>query len=337
MVRTLLLPCCVVLVLLTLARAAVAVAEPVEGPIVPPHVLPSVLEWTVHDVEHWMNYTLGYPEYSGHIRKHRVDGPTLIEMEPADFESFFPVENPLHVVKFKAHTKLLQGRCSCYNTDAADLAPLDFWEHFKQHSVRTWLEGGTALFFPRVAMLSAYLFDKETYAYLTSVSVERAAALGGDQAVLSAVSTVRIFFYWLSFLVGPDVFLAYQSARLVPANYFIMSCFVIHFIAQAFNEYMLLFMLYRGTAFDANMGYLQRIRVMFSYTLAVPVVGLVVGYLFPTFLQYVCLGGLVLHNFLIIIGFLFLYVRDPGESMKAEAEGPTHTPQKSASNVQQVD
>ncbi|CCW61744.1 unnamed protein product [Phytomonas sp. EM1] len=298
-----------------------------------------VLQWSVSDVVQWMNHTIGYAEYSNYIRKHLIDGPTLLEMEPADFESFFPITSPLHVIKIQAHIKLLRGQCSCHNTTTIT-GKRDFWAYMKRHSVRTWVEGTTALYFSRVAMLTTYLFDHDFYIDIIRAGgkLEDKDGAMEDAAVNSqgggAGLRFRKFVYWVSWIFAPDLYLAYHSARLCAVNYFLMPLMLIHFITQACNEYFLIYSIYHKTAFTPGTSTLERIWSLYAYTIFVPVVGLVVGYVFPVILQIICLLVLVIHNLIILFGMFMLIfikgsVKTPQDNDKDkdthEAKVDTHT------------
>lgn len=280
-------------------------AAPPEGP---------VLQWTARDVERWMNNTIGYPEYSGYVRKHLIDGVTLLAMEAADFENFFPIENALHVIKIDAHVRALKGLCSC-RADGDDglggSGSEDMWAHMRAHPVRVWGEGLTSLFFPRVAMAAVPVFDRPLYDALTrstarSPTVTVRLETPEDTATATPAtmprSLARTAAYWVSFFIAPDLYCAYHCARLVGRNIFFFGFHVIYFVAQAVNEYMLLYLILKGRAFEPGTSLRQRFLAVFSYTLAFPPAGLVVGYVFPVFLQYVVVAALVVHSVLMLVG-----------------------------------
>jgi hypothetical protein len=79
-----------------------------------------VHRWTVGDVERWMNWTVGYPEYAAVVTENLVDGPTLLALDRA--ETFFansPVKvRPLHLAKLRAHLALLRRWCLCPSSGA---------------------------------------------------------------------------------------------------------------------------------------------------------------------------------------------------------------------------
>lgn len=304
------------------------------------------LEWSVQEVEYWMNNTIGYAEYAGYIRSNLIDGVTLLEMEPADFESYLPIENALHVVKIGAHVKLLKGMCKCsegsLSGDTAGRA-VDFWSYMKEHSVRTWGWGTVVLFFPRWAMAGVYMLDHDLYLDVvgkhTPTTTLKELETTGDKDLLRKAAkvgqrvadTTKAGIYWASFVVAPDLYMAYHAARLTPRNFFLMPCVVAHFLAQAFSECSLLITIYRGTAFKAGTPLLQRIWNIFSYTLFAPILGIVAGYAFPVFLQYITVAVIIAHSFLMILGIIILVVRDGLAAATTGPEDPAfHPPDQEA-------
>ncbi|CCW67961.1 unnamed protein product [Phytomonas sp. Hart1] len=286
-----------------------------------------VLEWSVNEVVEWMNNTIGYAEYSDYVRKHLIDGPTLLEMEPVDFESFFPITSPLHVIKIQAHIKLLRGQCSCH--DATIITGMhSFWTYMKHHNVRTWVEGTTALYFSRITMLSAYLFDHQLYMDVISSGrrFEDEYSKIGNTAVNvqdgGAGLRSRKFVYWVSWIFAPDLYLAYHCARFSGVNYFLMPIMVIHFITQAVNEYFILYTIYKKAAFTPGTGILERIWCIYSYTIFAPIAGLVVGYAFPIILQYICVLALIIHNLGTLLALIALiYFRGSLEASQSKDNG----------------
>ncbi|RNF00567.1 hypothetical protein TraAM80_07500 [Trypanosoma rangeli] len=268
-----------------------------------------VKNWSVHDVEYWMNHTVGYAEFSGYVRKYLVDGPTLLGMEPADFEEHFPVENAIQVVKLISHVKLLKGLCLC---DTEEEAVVDFWSYFRKENFRVWVVGGTAVFFPRLAMLYTFFLDSELYTLLLGVPTPQASALsaaaqGALNVATRTVSFSRTLLYILSFAVAPELFLAYEAAYLSLTNYFIMPVFVVHFIIQAFNSYTFLLFCWGGNAFPPNTSYLKVVWDLCSYTMLVPPALLllypVLPYVVQSLVVYLLLGYIVLGA----IGFCALF------------------------------
>ncbi|KAG8343313.1 hypothetical protein TRVL_05854 [Trypanosoma vivax] len=269
--------------------------------------------WTVADVDHWMNYTVGYAEYSGYVRKHLIDGPTLLEMTPADFEEHFPIENSVHVIKLAAHVKLLKGICIC---DATISKVVDFWSYFQHHNFRVWVVGFTSVVFPRVSMLYTYFFDAELFELVVGITqspsdvLTAAAAAGADKLpALRVVPFLHHALYLIFMLVAPDFFMAFQAMRMVPTNYFIMPCFVLHFVAQAFHECMVAILIFRGDAFPPGTNFFQKIWTLYSYAIIVPIATLVLYPFIAYSMQVVCfvalLAWLLLSSASVLISLFF--------------------------------
>lgn len=296
-----------------------------------------VRTWTVRDVEAWMQETIGYSEYCEFIRKHLIDGLTLTEMSAADFESFFPIENPLHVIKIMAHVRNLQGRCACGEEKTS---PVGFWAYMRAHPRRVWIEGTTAVFFPRVAMLQAYFFDHSLYLDMvgrsltpeevmkqsgaTESSMNEATLKHGTSSPYRVASLWRASLYWISWLVMPDLYLAYQAGSVAPHSYFILLFIALHFIFQACNEYVLMNLIYKGLAFEEQTSWLSRVWIVFSYTLFLPLAGVLVAFLFPLVLQYLCATALFLHSLMTMFGFVVLMV-----------QGSSNTPLSSSTTTEE--
>ena len=111
-----------------------------------------VSKWTVTDAQEWMNYTIGYPEYSAVILAHLVDGPTLLGLRNDDLVDGFELAHPLHLVKLKAHLKILRSQCLC------DVEANDLWAYLNLHHDRVYIGGSAVLTTPRLALLYTYLF-----------------------------------------------------------------------------------------------------------------------------------------------------------------------------------
>nr|CCD14255.1 unnamed protein product [Trypanosoma congolense IL3000] len=304
--------------LLTFQWAHVSQAETVKVTASPIGNKPVNL-WSVTDVEYWMNNTVGYPEYSGYVRKHLVDGPTLMEMTPADFEEHFPIENSIHVIKITAHMKLAKGLCSC----GEDSAQGDFWSYFKREQFRVFVVGATSLFFPRVSMIYTFLSDKQLYGMLLgggSRLDEVAMAAGAGSADSKDTHNVPLL-YTLLFLIfliaAPDIFMALQACRMITTNYFIMPLVVVHFLFQAYGEYILLVLIYSGNAFPPGTSLARKLSLMYSYTLAIPPIVFVLYFFIPYFLQVIVVCFLLLNVLIMCIGVITVHLGGA-----RSAEGP---------------
>ncbi|RNF24095.1 uncharacterized protein Tco025E_02652 [Trypanosoma conorhini] len=285
-----------------------------------------VKDWSVQDVAYWMNHTVGYAEFSGYVRKYLVDGPTLLQLEPSDFEEHFPVENAIQVVKLAAHLKLLKGLCLCATEDDA---VVDFWSYFRRENFRVWVVGGTAVFFPRLAMLYTFFFDDALYRLLVGVPVPQASLLSAaaQGALNTSTRTVpfsRTLLYLLSFAVAPDLFVAYEAAYLCLTNYFTMPVFVVHYLLQALTEYTLLFQWWKGSAFLAKKSLLEFLWARFSYTLFLPPALLLLYAVVPYPLQSLAVYVVMAHNVLEAIGYFGVFFDFSPPPSDAAGAGEEH-------------
>lgn len=257
-----------------------------------------VREWSVSDVEYWMNHTVGYAEYTTFLRKYVVDGLTLLQMEAADFEEFLPLVNAIQVVKLKAHLNVLKGLCTCGDEDKV----MDLWRYFKQENFRVWVVGMTSLFFPRVGMLYTFLFDDELYRLLVGVSAPQsealdAAARGVADETLRTVPFLHTLAYLFSLVAAPHLFMAFEACRLFTLNYFIAPLIVVRCLYQALYEYNFLYLLYLGKAFPPGTPLLQYFFLLCGNKLFFPPAFLLLYPIMPYFLQCVCAVGVILFIF----------------------------------------
>ncbi|EPY34428.1 hypothetical protein STCU_01589 [Strigomonas culicis] len=298
---------CVLLALVLSVPAAVRADEKTAAappPSVPLSAKP-VVDWTAEDVAEWMSTVVGYAEYTPYLFKNLIDGVTLLEMEPSDFESYLPLQTPLHAIKIAAHLRLLKGLCSCRGADADAAGPHDLWSYMRAHPVRTWLLGSTASYFPRIALVAAYVFDREVYHALVLVDRSAASALSeaaqGPDVPLQQVSYLAAAGYWLGGLVCPDLYLAYQSARFVGRNYVAMPLQVIHFLSRALGEVLILFLLYKKQAFPTGTPLWRKVWLIHSYSLFIPPVCALIGYVLPMTLQYIFAAVFIAHNLFYLV------------------------------------
>ncbi|ORC91031.1 uncharacterized protein TM35_000074550 [Trypanosoma theileri] len=294
--------------------------KPVTIPL-SPIVNKPVEKWTVSDVEYWMNYTVGYAEYSGFVRKHGVDGPTLLAMDGSDFEEHFPIENAMHAIKLSAHLKLLQGLCLCKTDDASMEKVVDLWSYFKKENFRVWVVGITSFFFPRLSMLYTFFFDDELYRMLLGVPSSPSSAMtaaaaaagvgtptaggkGGEYDTLLTTPSVpfmRTLLYLICLIFAPDLFLMVEAARLVPTNYIIMPCCVLLFLLNAYREYLFFYFTYKGSVFSPDTPLYKKIWFVYSYTLFVPPILFILYPIVPFTLQCILL-------FLLPVGFILVFI-----------------------------
>lgn len=257
-----------------------------------------VTEWSVDVVAFWMNYTIGYPEYAPFIEKHRVDGPTLLYMSADDFDTYFPIENAIHLVKLRAHIDKLQGKCLCRSKDDESL---NFWNILRSDNRRLWVLGLTSLQFPRLSMLYARFFDEALYVQIMS---SPSAFTDGDEEGVHWIASAG---FWVSTFIFPDAFMLYQCLRLLSSNYIVMPFFMFHFALQQYNEYYLLYSLYDGSAFEAGMSLRQKIWQLYSWFLLLPPLALATSYFMPLLLQQTLVFVFMGHVTLVVVG-LVMYV-----------------------------
>lgn len=302
-------------------------------------LLRRVPEWSVEDVALWMNFTVGYPEYTPHILKHRVDGPTLLSLSAEDFDLYFPIEHGLHVIKLRAHLDILRGKCLCPGTQDNAGGDIEFWTLLRSENRRMWMLGGSSLQFPRVAMLVAYFFDYEgsvvplmhgsdtesltdTAKMFLSVSEEEvetaeAAVRSGVTAAASGPKRLTLaeeVIFWVSWLLVPDLFMAFHCGRLFVTNYVVIFFFVFHFLLQTYNELFLVHMYIKGEQiFDvAGLNVLQKFWHLHSWFTFVPIVFVVTGFVAPLLLQQLTVWALCGHATMVLVGIVIHVVTGGG-------------------------
>lgn len=289
-------------------------------------LLRRVPEWSVEDAAFWMNFSVGYPEYTPHILKHRVDGPTLLSLSAEDFDLYFPIEHGLHLIKIRAHLDILKGKCLCPNSERSDLET-DFWTLLRRENTRMWMLGGSSLQFPRLVMLVAYFFDYENTVValmqgsenvdddnqgvfkVTDEEVERAEAAvrsGTPSSPPKSLTLGQEVTFWLSFVLVPDVFMAYQCGRLFLTNYFVIFFFIFHFLLQTYNELIVVYSLYKGEQiFDRpGMNLVQKFWFLHSWFTFVPVLFVISGFIAPLFLQQLVVWALCGHATVVLAGIM---------------------------------
>lgn len=159
-----------------------------------------VADWSVRDVVHWVNFTIGYPEYATHFERNLVDGPTLLRMSVADIEGNMPISNSIHASKFDAHLRMMQSMCLC----ADDEVGADFWSYLPRNPRAVWVYVPAAIYCPRVALLAAFLWDGDVYNYLTLSTT--------DSPLLGALA------YWVLGALFPSAYLFLHWVALIAVN-----------------------------------------------------------------------------------------------------------------------
>jgi hypothetical protein len=308
-------------------------------------LLRRVPEWSVEDVVLWMNFTVGYPEYSSHIAKHRVDGPTLLSLSAEDFDLYFPIEHGLHIIKLRAHLDILRGKCLCPgSTDASH--EVEFWTLLRTENARMWMLGGSALQFPRLAMLVAYFFDYEgtvvplmhgaeftdsttsrPYLTVTDEEVQHAEAAVRSGTVSNAAKSLTLAqeaTFWMSFLLAPDLLMAYHCGRLFLTNYVVIFFFLFHFVLQTYNECFLVYMYVKGeNIFDkAGLSLLQKFWHLHSWFTFVPLVFVVTGFVAPLLLQQLVVWGLCGHAAMVLVGLAIHMITGGAGQSGSSGEAP---------------
>lgn len=269
----------------------------------------SVDQWTVTDVELWMNYTIGFPEYSSFVRKHQVDGPTLAYLTDDDIDTAFPIEASIHLVKLRAHIDLLKRKCICSN-DREEKSVVEFWTLLRKHNFRMWFIGVTSLQFPRLSMLYTYYFDHDLYVELMTTD---------DGTSAGEVNLVATIGFWFCTVLFPDSFMLYQCLRLFLTNYFVMPFFIIHFGIQQYNEAFLVYAMYRGDAFEPGLSLLKKIWALYQWFLLLPVLAFVTSYFLPILVQQLLVGIFFIHIVMVVVG-LVMFVTGRGNPTEATAE-----------------
>lgn len=254
-----------------------------------------VLRWTCLDVEQWMNFTIGYPEYSVYVRKHVIDGPTLLYMRPADFEDAFPITHTVHLTKLKAHIELLRGTCLCPQSAR------DFWSYVDLHKDKVWWQGSLLLFTPRIGMLYSYFYDYESLVEMLTGSQSQELKLffsqtEGENEALGFLATL---FFWFGFLAIPNGYLAGVSLRFWSANPFVISAICIFFIREQIGEFATLLVLFREEA-----AWLHKLKSLWTWRTAIPIFTFVTGYFVPYLLQKVAIFVFFGHCALLGLGLL---------------------------------
>ena len=256
-----------------------------------------VHDWSVRDVELWMNFTVEFPEYSPYLRRNRVDGPTLLGAEIEHLAENIPLENSLHETKLKAHLGLLKGACLC------PIKPrvVDLWALLEQENFRMWVIGTTAMFYPRAGLLMA-LFDTKTADALTSMIPEPSA---------------KIVVLVLSLLLCPNLFIAFQVGRLVATNYVTAPFFLVYCLVQQASELQVAYGMWHGTVFRSDATMREKVVDLLGLNLfaLIPVGALVTSFVFPVVVQQCFVLAFICWVVVVLIGLVLLLVKgDPQAS-----------------------
>ncbi len=288
-----------------------------------------VLKWTVNDVEAWMNNTLGYPEYSILVRKHVVDGPTLLALQYDDLVESFALAHPLHLVKLRAHLTILKSQCLC------EVKTYDFWSLLKAKHDKVYVSGSAAIFTPRVAMLYSYFFDYRTVEEIlapnmvkeddltifserivpTATSVASTAAEDGvaptegegAAPLLPAtlgVSTFSTIVYLVSALLFPRLWMMYQVGGLFYSNYLVVLALWATLLSGQIGEVVTFFIIYDDVFHrkDVPAGFIAFYRRYWNqWYLVVPLATFTTSWFLPYMLQ-----DLAIYAFFVFAAFSVL-------------------------------
>ena len=208
--------------------------EEYEPLTVPQYKLKNVVDWTVDDVESWLNRTIGYTEYVDIVREHLVDGPTLLFLSARDLEQGFHVTNPLHLAKLLAHIQILKRKCICPSTQSSE-----FWGYFAEHSKSVWILGATLATWSRVGLVYVYLFDEDTFVGLLGPQKSNedeffATSLQAQQPV----STFSVVLFLIGMLLWPRLLISYHALRYWNQNMILMTLITLYCLIGQLQEYL---------------------------------------------------------------------------------------------------
>lgn len=293
--------------------------------------LKPVPDWTPTDVALWVNATLGYGEYSATMLKHLVDGPALLRLTAEDIEEGFPLASPLHRVKMMAHIDLLRGNCVCSPVAGAVAVGDSLVTLLQAHHRQMCLLGGTALVFPRFSFIVSYIFDYEAYtAFVGPEELPPSAAFQTPLARLTSPwspttkspTTLNALVHWVTMLLVPDLVLLCKVSWYLSTNWFLVPFLLLHTSTQAYNEVMLLYLVLvqKRPLFDVGMSLPKKIWHLWGWSLATPVVALLLSFLpvFVTYLVIIALGG---YGLIFVIGMVMVVLSGSG-GPAAEGEKP---------------
>ena len=311
----------------------------------------SVVElWTVFDVAHWVNFTVGYPEYSEHFVTHLVDGPTLLNAEIEDLEDTMPITNRLHIAKFKAHLAIVKDRCLCKKETEA----LDFWSHARLHQTRTWVLGTAAIFAPRAALIGAFLFDGDLYEAMTSVSIEGSYDSDPANGIADGVAdsnnnkgrrpqrtgrtgtqTSWLFTaaYWIVGMAFPSAFMLLNFIPYVTSNFIVVLVLSINLVVEQHREVFLIMSFLYG---DMKSRSVKEIATaLLPIPTAFPLVGLLLSFVAPYPLLQLAVVAMMLFSIFIGVGFvMMLFSHEEGAADEAQAAAQAAEKREAAERAQ---
>jgi hypothetical protein len=273
----------------------------------------TVTQWTVSDVERWMNFTVGYAEYVSTIKLHAIDGPTLLFLTGREIEDHFNVLNSIHLAKIRAHLQLLRTGCVCPRQSSAQQ---DFWSSLKEDNARTWVFGVTALFMPRTAILGAYLWDSELFAALhaeprTVLSEEMLSlAATEEQSGATSLPPATPWSFILMSMFCPCVLLLVKAAYFFDANYVLVVAAIAHFAIGEYNELGLIYLAARGKLIEpGDKKIITLLKTVVGFAPLFPLAAVVTSYFIPYFLQQLAVGVFVLYSAMCTVGVVAMAVK----------------------------
>lgn len=183
--------------------------EMAEYHLFPSHAASSARTWNVEQVEAWMKENVGYPELVTAVKKHMIDGLTLLSMDLEELKEYFPFSSSLHLVKLRAHLTEIQDtfHCipkkewkgwedwkragggeafhagcpegqACCPAEGKDTTSWSLWQQLYYHPKRTFFLGVSSTHFSRFTMLWAYFYYPEVYYFFIGKETEKAIPEG---------------------------------------------------------------------------------------------------------------------------------------------------------------
>ena len=253
---------------------------------------PSASDWSVADVEFWMNRTIGYPEYAAVVRANVVDGPTLLRL---DVDKAFAPTHYIHGVKLRAHIDILRGRCACPQN------PTDLWSYLSVHSEFALRLGSTLLFTPRAGLLYIFAMDTATYNALMAPAVDletELLAVDRDGAAESLVPWYTSALYLTLTVAMPYVVLGYKVLSYWTLNYFVLTPVLLFLVLEQLSEYLGLLTAFRLVR-SGSIPLKAALRNLLRYTMAVPLIANILAFVLPSAAVYLFVVLFLLHAGLI--------------------------------------
>jgi hypothetical protein len=262
----------------------------------------SVSEWTPEDVETWVNRTIGYPEYSPIVRRHLIDGPTLLMI---DVDKAFEPKHHIHSAKFRAHIDILRGRCVCPQTVSHDL-----WSYFGAHTEFVFRLGSTVAFLPRTGLLYVYLYDEATYNALMSPSPTTPPdALAAGKPADGQPQTVPMYasvLYVVMTLVAPYLLIAYKLLAVWTTNYIVVTPLLFFLMISQLQEYIsvtVAWLMWKDKQRPSRI-----VAYALHWTLLIPVAAWILAFVLPNMVMQALAIVFVLHASLLSISTVINFI-----------------------------